>query len=1162
MAVNEDWAAQQGYVPFTGTGKPVGGVKIGGKWFWKPERQGGTHYQQKMYEKYGMPDTGAGAVPGAVDPGAHPSQRGAMPDWTNPVTDPFNPQHQPQPQPQPDGQGGWGDTMMDWVDQAQQGIQDWWKSVLPPQGGGMPGEQGAGQFSVPPQPHPDQLHNTGLRPGVELPPPMPPGGYQNPPTPNYLDPLGGAMQQHQGIGLHPGPPWQGMPMNQGGYQPNNPNIPPPTAPQQPAPPQHPIGGAVPPGVASTGQQQGTVPYQNSVTDGTNPFGGQQQQAPYMQQTQPFPQTMAMGGGMKQQADGTQTVGGRMTQPSPLMSMPPGGPQGNGQPEQQKLGFNTYQPGMAVPFGGQNSGGSGAAAPRPFMQTEDRPPQSRGRIPSGSEIPDHPMNPRPARDRLGWVPEHWDMAGNPFSNPVQDLAYIENPYYDSHGFGPRAFNSAGWGWFNEALDKFGMTAPGETPWDQVRERDNLPGLRGDKVWDHFKPYDGPTLPRMPFLPYFDQEAYGRDRENWAMMAREMGFQPRMERVWSSDGAPGYSVGFGPTPPEKFSYKNKVTGWHHQPSNQFYDAGQDVPWEQYRVPVRPDRADYWSRPSLPPGFPDFPGFPGWWPPQPEPQPPVKPPGQRPPVKPPGYGGPGWWPPQPPVKPPGQRPPVKPPGQRPPVKPPGRPGGGPSYAPDWVDLSPGQPKLMVMVDWINDITGERKQVTSGYGPPVGSEGWRPFRQGGGQQPIDPGGIPSDDGQQVGRPPVGGVIPPPPPGGWDKFPEHWGQPPRLQDRGPQVKLPGNYGWGQGSIIGWIQRKMEEDARVDRGQQPIDPGGGQDGWWGPSAPGRRDRVWHPGGKPVWWPAAAGTSGQQPIDPGGIPSDDPPDGKYFISSRPGGQIPGYEFRQGPQGEGFYWVGNQQRGGGVPLPGQGGRLPGGGAPGGAPDPIWGGPGPAPDWRDTPDVKPRQAGKGKNRPPWAKDPKMSNPLNSTNYRQPNTTQGWATWWKEHYSWGANKSVTHAKNTILGKDPGDGRGRRGGLVLWGEEKLARRIYEEEKREYVARIGGDSDTAAYARQSRNLYQRALGLIHMGLFSAEGHPDYNMGSEKRAMEKKRAKRKRIRDRDEANQRAIDEASKALTEQAKKRREEENRQREKHGLPPIPWEPVPSFRPPGAVGAR
>ena len=306
----------------------------------------------------------------------------------------------------------------------------------------------------------------------------------------------------------------------------------------------------------------------------------------------------------------------------------------------------------------------------------------------------------------------------------------------------------------------------------------------------------------------------------------------------------------------------------------------------------------------------------------------PGQGPPLPPPGPFDPAN--PQPPgnypnaddatFRPPPGDPPWWPGG--------GQPGGGqktdvgPNYAPDWVDESPGQLKLMYMVDWINDITGERKQVTSGYGPPVGSEGWRPFRQGGGQQPIGPGGPQQPGGQQQQVPfnqvrerenrPFEGDP-------WAQFspndPMAGGPPMRF---GPDTAAHARdrHAWANQVREAGFQPNVEGVWSMDN-NMTIGPGFGD-----PSPPtySYKDQI-------TSW---AGPGGQT-YQPGQVPWQ-----QYGMGAQPDlwdEKYANLEMRRA--------VGNWREERGLP-PIEDGNWPGQQQPGGGmAQPIWGGPGPAPD-----------------------------------------------------------------------------------------------------------------------------------------------------------------------------------------------------------------------------
>lgn len=58
------------------------------------------------------------------------------------------------------------------------------------------------------------------------------------------------------------------------------------------------------------------------------------------------------------------------------------------------------------------------------------------------------------------------------------------------------------------------------------------------------------------------------------------------------------------------------------------------------------------------------------------------------------------------------------------------------------------------------------------------------------------------------------------EKFPEHWGEPPKIQTR-DLVPLPGGYGRGSSTLAKWIQKNLDQDARAgvkDRDASPTKP--------------------------------------------------------------------------------------------------------------------------------------------------------------------------------------------------------------------------------------------------------------------------------------------------------------------------------------------------------
>lgn len=46
------------------------------------------------------------------------------------------------------------------------------------------------------------------------------------------------------------------------------------------------------------------------------------------------------------------------------------------------------------------------------------------------------------------------------------------------------------------------------------------------------------------------------------------------------------------------------------------------------------------------------------------------------------------------------------------------------------------------------------------------------------------------------------------DQFPAHWGKPPGMQTC-DVVKLPGDYGYGSGTLRAWIEYHMEQDQKA-----------------------------------------------------------------------------------------------------------------------------------------------------------------------------------------------------------------------------------------------------------------------------------------------------------------------------------------------------------------
>jgi hypothetical protein len=59
---------------------------------------------------------------------------------------------------------------------------------------------------------------------------------------------------------------------------------------------------------------------------------------------------------------------------------------------------------------------------------------------------------------------------------------------------------------------------------------------------------------------------------------------------------------------------------------------------------------------------------------------------------------------------------------------------------------------------------------------------------------------------------------GGRSRFPDHWGDPPRIQTTDYRP-LPGGYGFGSSTLASWIQRHLDADRDRDGGGAPSEPG-------------------------------------------------------------------------------------------------------------------------------------------------------------------------------------------------------------------------------------------------------------------------------------------------------------------------------------------------------
>ena len=68
--------------------------------------------------------------------------------------------------------------------------------------------------------------------------------------------------------------------------------------------------------------------------------------------------------------------------------------------------------------------------------------------------------------------------------------------------------------------------------------------------------------------------------------------------------------------------------------------------------------------------------------------------------------------------------------------------------------------------------------------------------------------------EPPPAGEAPPAKP---KAYPVHWGAPPRIQTRDLRA-LPGGYGMGSGTLAGWIQKNLDQDAKAAPGPEKKKP--------------------------------------------------------------------------------------------------------------------------------------------------------------------------------------------------------------------------------------------------------------------------------------------------------------------------------------------------------
>jgi len=124
-------------------------------------------------------------------------------------------------------------------------------------------------------------------------------------------------------------------------------------------------------------------------------------------------------------------------------------------------------------------------------------------------------------------------------------------------------------------------------------------------------------------------------------------------------------------------------------------------------------------------------------------------------------------------------------------GKPQAGNPTFEEWVKGGKKIPAGRVFIGgspWFNERTGQRRSSEEVYKMLYGNQPVRP-------KPIRPGG----------RKP---------------YPAHWGAPPRLQTKDLRP-LPGGYGMGSSTLVGWIKKNMDMDAKdPNRGKE----GGGKPG--------------------------------------------------------------------------------------------------------------------------------------------------------------------------------------------------------------------------------------------------------------------------------------------------------------------------------------------------
>ena len=72
-------------------------------------------------------------------------------------------------------------------------------------------------------------------------------------------------------------------------------------------------------------------------------------------------------------------------------------------------------------------------------------------------------------------------------------------------------------------------------------------------------------------------------------------------------------------------------------------------------------------------------------------------------------------------------------------------------------------------------------------------------------------------GTPPVEAIKSP----GGKAYPAHWGAPPKMQTRDLRP-LPGGYGNGSGTLAAWIQKNMDQDAKVATAPEQTKPAVGK----------------------------------------------------------------------------------------------------------------------------------------------------------------------------------------------------------------------------------------------------------------------------------------------------------------------------------------------------